>query len=80
MPERWNETWYRLREWTNGSAQAEALSAQILYAEGFKEVDPSHPLGGPDGGKDALVSKGGLRWIMAAHFPRGQQSFTDVRG
>lgn len=78
MSNRWDETWHRLREWTNGQGPAERLSAQVLYAEGFTDVDPIHPLGGPDGTKDARALKDGQRWIMAAYFPRGQQSFNDI--
>jgi hypothetical protein len=78
MPLRWDETWHRLREWTNGQGPAERLSAQVLYAEDFRDVDPSHPLGGPDGGKDALALKNGKRWIMASYFPRGQQSLREI--
>jgi hypothetical protein len=76
---RWDETWHRLREWTNGQAPSERLAAQILLAEGFIGLDPSHPLGGKDGGKDALCSKDGIRWAMGAYFPRGQQTFGDIK-
>jgi hypothetical protein len=79
MSERWDETWHRLREWTNGQGPAERLAALLLHAEGFQDIDPSHPLGGRDGGKDALASRDGQRWIMAAYFPRGQRPFTDVK-
>ncbi len=76
---RWDETWHRLREWTNGQAPSERLSAQILLHEGFTSVDPSHPLGGPDSGKDAVCLKEGNRWIMAVYFPRGQGQFTAIQ-
>jgi hypothetical protein len=76
---RWDETWHRLREWTNGQGPSERLAAQLLLDEGFTSLDPSHPLGGRDGGKDAVASKDGLRWIVAAYFPRGQQSFEAIR-
>jgi hypothetical protein len=76
---RWDETWHRLREWTNGQAPSERLAAQLLLADGFSEVKPSHPLGGPDGGKDALATKDGKEWVMAVYFPRGKQSFSKVR-
>jgi hypothetical protein len=74
-----DETWHRLLNWTYGQAPSERLSAQILYAEGFRDIDPSHPLGGRDGGKDALAVRDGKRWIMASYFPRGQQPFSDIR-
>jgi hypothetical protein len=76
---RWDETWHRLREWTGGQGPSERLSAQLLLADGFSGLDPSHPLGGKDGGKDATCSKGGRPWVMAVFFPRGQQSFSDIK-
>jgi hypothetical protein len=79
MTPRWDETWHRLREWTNGQGPSERLAAQILISEGFASLDPSHPLGGPDGGKDALCKKGGKTWIMAVYFPRGQQSLGTIK-
>lgn len=75
---RWDETWHRLREWTGGQGPSERLAAQVLRAEGYRDINPSHPLGGRDGGKDALVTKDGDPWIMAVYFPRGQQSFGDI--
>jgi hypothetical protein len=79
MTNRWDETWHRLREWTNGQGPSERLAAQLLIQEGFDGIDPSHPLGGRDGGKDALCSKDGKKWIMAAYFPRSQKDFTQIR-
>jgi hypothetical protein len=79
MSNRWDETWHRLREWTNGQGPAERLSAQVLYAEGYTDVDPIHPLGGPDGAKDAKALKDGQHWIMAAYFPRGQQTINEIK-
>jgi hypothetical protein len=76
---RWDETWHRLREWTNDQAPSERLAAQILLAEGFVGLDPSHPLGGKDGGKDALCSKDGIPWAMGVYFPRGQQTFGAIK-
>ena len=49
---RQDETWHRLREWTSGQTPSERLAAQLLVASDYKDVDPSHPLGGPDGGRD----------------------------
>ena len=75
---RTDETWHRLREWTTGQPPAERLAALVLDAEGYESIDPSHPLGGPDGGADALVKKNGQKWIMAVYFPRGQQTLADI--
>lgn len=72
------ETWHRLLEWDNDSAAAERLSALVLQLEGFK-VDPSHPRGGRDGIKDLIILKGDKKWIAAAHFPRGQKRFSEIR-
>jgi hypothetical protein len=69
-----DETWQRLLNWPYGQAPSERLAGQILLAEGFKNFDPSHPLGGRDGGMDALCMKDGQRWIMAAYFPCCQQT------
>ena len=78
MTYRWDETWHRLREWTNGQAPSERLAAQILLHEDYKNLDPSHPLGGKDGGKDAVCQKGDQKWLMAVYFPRGQQDFKEI--
>jgi len=78
MTQRWDETWYRLLEWTNGQGPSERLAAQILLAEGYSSVDPSHPLGGKDGCKDALCKRGNQIWILAVYFPRSQQSFSEI--
>jgi hypothetical protein len=78
MPNRFDETWHRLREWTQGQTPSERLGAQILINEGFADVDPSHPLGGKDGGKDAIAKKNGKRFAMAVYFPRGQQQLGKI--
>jgi hypothetical protein len=75
---RWDETWHRLLDWTNGQAPSERLAQQILLSEDFTGLDPSHPLGGKDGGADAITSRDGLRWVMAAYFPRGQQTLKEI--
>jgi hypothetical protein len=67
-----------LREWTQGQGPSERLAQQILISEGFKGLDPSHPLGGKDGGADAVASRDGLRWVMGVYFPRGQQKLKKI--
>ena len=79
MTNRWDETWHRLREWTNGQAPSERLAAQILLDAEFDGIDPSHPLGGKDGGKDALCFSQWKKWVMAVYFPRGQKGFAEIR-
>jgi hypothetical protein len=54
------------------------MAALLLDEEGFESIDPSHPLGGKDGGADALVQKDGEQWVMAVYFPRGQQSIKEI--
>ncbi|MEH1948220.1 MAG: hypothetical protein V7K77_14895 [Nostoc sp.] len=79
MTNRWDETWHRLREWTNGQASSERLAAQILLHQKYKDLDPSHPMGGKDGIKDAVCQKDGQDWLMAVYFPRGQQNFREIK-
>jgi hypothetical protein len=79
VADRWDETWHRLRDWTQGQGPSERLAAQILISDGFGGVDPSHPLGGPDGGKDALCSKDGAAWAMAVYFARGAKRFRTIK-
>lgn len=79
MNNRWDETWHRLREWTNGQGPSERLAAQLLAHEDYEAIDPSHPLGGKDGAKDAVCRKASKRWLMAVYFPRGQQDFDTIR-
>jgi len=75
---RTDETWHRLLTWTAGQTPSERLAAQILYASDFKDVDPVHPLGGRDGGKDARCLKDGKVWVMAVYFPHGAKTFKDI--
>src|SRR6185312_5509194 len=73
-----NETWNRLLDWSGESAKSERLAAQILRTEGFSEIDPAHPLGGPDGLSDVVCQRGDVRWRAGAYFPRGQESFSAI--
>ena len=74
------ETWRRLLEWDKGQAPSERLAGHILRVEGFESIDPSHPLGGPDGLKDIVCVRNDKRWIGAAYFPRGQQTIKAIVG
>ena len=73
------ETWNRLLNWDREQAASERLAALILANEGFRNIDPSHPLGGKDGLKDMILTNGGKKWIGAVYFPRGQKSFQDIK-
>ncbi|MEN4446606.1 hypothetical protein ACJH6J_11055 [Mycobacterium sp. SMC-18] len=45
-----------------------------------KDIDPSHPLGGKDGGRDGECTRDGNKWTWAVYFPRGQQDFNTIKG
>ena len=72
-----DETQHRLLAWTNGQ-HSERLAAQVLLEEGYADLDPSHPYGGPDGGRDGVCTRDGQRWVMAVYFPRGQVPLNDI--
>lgn len=74
-----DETWNRLREWTKGQKAAERLAGHILSSEGYKSIDPSHPLGGRDGVRDIVCIKDNVQYIGAAYFPRGQKTFKTIQ-
>lgn len=71
-------TQIRLLDWRQGQAPSEYLAALILDAEGYKDIDPSHPLGGPDGGLNGHCTKDGQPWTWAVYFPRGQQDLRTI--
>lgn len=71
-PMRTDETQKRLLDWTAGQAPSERLAAQVLLAAGYEDVDPSHPLGGPDGGRDGECTRDGVKGVWAVYFSRGQ--------
>ncbi len=73
------ETFARLLNWDAGQAPAERLAGHLLRLDGFKEIDPSHPLGGRDGLKDLVCTKEDRKWIAAAYFPRGQQNIRQIQ-
>lgn len=74
-----DETYHRLLFWTYGQALSERLSGHLLYAEGYRSIDPSLPLGGPDHGADAVCTKDGKKWVMASYFPWGPQRFSEIK-
>ena len=73
------ETELKLRNWRYGQVQAEHMIAALLHIERFENVDPQHPLGGPDGLKDVVCKKDGLMWIAAAYFPPTLPTFLDIK-
>jgi hypothetical protein len=74
-----DETWHRLLNWTNGTKASERLSTQILKLEGYSLINPSHPLGGPDGKIDLTCDKDQFKWKGASYFPRGEKTFSEIK-
>jgi len=74
-----DETWFRLQNWSKGQKAAERISAHILKSELYHSVDPSHPLGGRDGGKDILCAKNTKKFVGAVYFPRGQKNLSEIK-
>jgi fido (protein-threonine AMPylation protein) len=74
-----NDTELRLAHWRGGSTQAERLAAALLAQAGYGEIDQQHPLGGPDGKKDLVCTKGGVSWVGAVYFPTAPQRFATTK-
>jgi hypothetical protein len=74
-----DETWIRLQAWIKGQKPAERLAAHILAAEGYKSIDPSHPLGGRDGLKDLICKKDYKKWVVACYFPREPKAIREIK-
>jgi len=74
-----DETWHRLKDWTKGSKEAERLASQVLRYEDFKLLDPSHPLGGPDQGKDLICYNGETEFLIAVSFSKNELSWSKVK-
>src|SRR5438309_1099492 len=72
------ETWHRLREWDKAQVDSERLAAGLLFWDDYKDIDPCHPLGGRDGGKDIQCTKDGRKVIAAVFFPRGEQKIAII--
>jgi hypothetical protein len=73
------DTELRLAAWRDGSTQAERLAAAILRLSGYEGIDPQAPIGGPDGGKDILCTKGGVTWTGAIYFPPTPVGFGSIK-
>ena len=69
----------RLREWRSGQVGAERLAAAILNLDGFIEIDPQAPLGGPDGGKDILCKKNFKQFVCGVYFPTTEVIFSKLK-
>jgi len=74
-----NNTYQILINWDKGQPFSERMSAKILSIEGFEDIDPQSPTGGPDGTKDIICRKFGKKYIIGCYFPNGQKSFSDIK-
>lgn len=74
-----DETQSRLLERTYQQSVSEPLAAQVLMDQGYTDLDPIHPLGGPDGGRDGECLRDGTPYVMAVYFPRGKKGFGEIK-
>ena len=58
---------------------AERLAAGVLGLDGYTNIDPQAPLGGPDGAVDILCERNGTKCLGAVYFPVSQNSFPKIR-
>lgn len=73
------DTELRLISWRDGSTQAERLAASVLRIAGFDAIDPQAPLGGGDGGKDIVCTRGGITWVGAVYFPPTSGTYARIK-
>ena len=72
-------TYQIIINWDKGQAFSERMAAKILSIDGFENIDPQSPAGGPDGTKDIIGERYGIRHIIGAYFPNGQKDFKDIK-
>jgi hypothetical protein len=79
--QRWNfmnNTFQIMLNWDKGQPFAERMAAKILRIEGYTNLDPQCPTGGPDGTKDILCQKDGRKLVAGCYFPNGQKPISDI--
>ena len=74
-----NNTTQILLNWDKGQTFAERMAAKILGIEGYINLDPQCPAGGPDGTKDILCQKDGKDFVAGCYFPNGQKEFKEIK-
>lgn len=79
MPDGGNKTYRELRDWMGSPKESERLCAHLMSMQGYTSLDPSQPLGGPDGAKDALMVRDGQKWIMAVSFNRAPVTISSLK-
>lgn len=73
-----NNTYQFLLHWDKGQTFAERMAAKLLGLEGYAEIDPQCPMGGPDGTKDILCAKDGKKFVVGCYFPSGQKDLAAI--
>ena len=71
-------TFQILINWDRGRTFAERMAAKLLSIEGYSDIDPQCPIGGPDDTKDILCRKDGKLFVAGCYFPADQKSFKDI--
>lgn len=54
------------------------MTAKLLGLEGYSEIDPQCPMGGPDGTKDILCEKNDKKFVVGCYFPSGQKNLQAI--
>ncbi len=67
-----------LINWDKGNPFAERMAAKLIGLEGYTNIDPQCPAGGPDGTKDILCEKDGKSFVVGCYFPAELKSFKDI--
>lgn len=55
--------------WNRGAVQSAYLAQALIRIDGAEDIDPIHPRGGRDGGKDILCTFKGVLCVVAVYFP-----------
>lgn len=72
-------TYQILINWDKGRTFSERMAAKILSLDGFENIDPQSPAGGPDGTKDIIAERYGIRHVIGAYFPNGQKDIKEIK-
>jgi|SRR5450432_237566 len=72
-------TYQIIINWDKGQPFSERMVAKLMDIEGYGEIDPQSPMGGPDGTKDILCYRGGRKYIIGCYFPNGQKEFKEIQ-
>ena len=74
-----NNTYQIIINWDKGTAFAERMSAKIINVDGYQEIDPQCPTGGPDGTKDFICYRNDKKYVVGCYYPNGQKEFKDIQ-